>query len=154
MPAGNVGVILPSNQPTAMQCNSLQHTSWSGWSAVHVLMWWITIPRNPEVQILNHTNFSWNLIWTGDIKTNFLVIDFFMWSKFAATLYIWRGVYAKTNFLGMLPPELSLTTKPTESQFGDLGEIHRNRGCVIRQKVLVQCFGQKRRLRRMSHQRL
>ena len=50
--------------------------------------------------------------------------------------------FTNTDFLRMLPPELSLTTKPTESQFGDLGEIHRNTSCVIRQKVLVQRFGQ------------
>ena len=53
-----------------------------------------------------------------------------------------KNDFAKTDFLRMLPQELSLTTKPTESQFGDLGEIHRNTSCVIRQKVLVQRFEQ------------
>ena len=47
-------------------------------------------------------------------------------------------VCAKTDFSKMLPPELPLTTKPTESQSGDLGEIHRNTSCVIRQKNLAR----------------
>ena len=34
-----------------------------------------------------------------------------------------KKVCTKTDFSRMLPPELSLTTKPTESQSGDLGKF-------------------------------
>ena len=96
-------------------------------------MWWTTIPRKLD-QIQNDTwNFTWNVISTGNILTIFLSVDFLCEINLVKQVFT-NKVCAKTDFSRMLPPELSLTTKPTESQSGDLGEIHRNTSCVIRQK--------------------
>ena len=77
---------------------------------------------------------------TGNVEITFLPVDFLCGINLLDKDVFAKNDFAKTDFLRMLLLELSLTTKPTESQFGDLGEIHRNTSCVIRQKVLVQRF--------------